>query len=94
MAYTTFKGFSSSYWKGLTLHCDNQFTIRLVENPIFMQEPSMLKYIFISQGKVLQGEIKMKQVKIEDQIADLFTKCLGVSKFDSETTWHGEESRH
>ena len=39
-------------------------------------------YHFVRE-KVLQEEIEMKQVKTEDQIADLFTKSLNTGKFES-----------
>ncbi|XP_017972474.1 PREDICTED: uncharacterized mitochondrial protein AtMg00810-like [Theobroma cacao] len=36
-----------------------------------------------AEEKVLQEEIGLKQIKTEDQVADLFTKGLSVSKFEN-----------
>ncbi|XP_047259222.1 secreted RxLR effector protein 161-like [Capsicum annuum] len=66
------------------LYCDNQSTICLAENPIFQARTKHVEihYHFIRE-KVLQGEIDLKHIKTEQQIADVFTKCLSVNKFES-----------
>lgn len=66
----------------IKLYCDNQSAIRLAENPIFHARTKHVEvhYHFIRE-KVLQGEIKMKYINTEGQVADVFTKGLSSSKF-------------
>ncbi|KAE8704559.1 tir-nbs resistance protein [Hibiscus syriacus] len=65
------------------LYCDNQSTIQLAENPVFHARTKHVEvhYHFVRE-KVLQEEIEMRQVKRDEQIADLFTKSLSVGKFE------------
>ena len=64
------------------LYCDNQFTIRLAENPVFHARTKHVEvhYHFLRE-KVLQEELEMRQVKTEEQVADLFTKALNTTRF-------------
>ncbi|XP_019054137.1 PREDICTED: uncharacterized protein LOC109115027 [Nelumbo nucifera] len=66
------------------LYCDNQSAIRLAKNPIFHARTKHVEvhYHFIRE-KVLQEEIVIEHIKIENQVADLFTKGLGGNKFES-----------
>ncbi|KAL6312965.1 hypothetical protein AAG906_038534 [Vitis piasezkii] len=66
------------------LYCDNQSTVRLAENPVFHARTKHVEvhYHFIRE-KVLEEEVELKQIKSEDQVADLFTKGLSGSKFES-----------
>ncbi|KAM2723556.1 hypothetical protein EV1_026500 [Malus domestica] len=65
------------------LYCDNQSAIRLAENLVFHARTKHVEvhYHFIRE-KVLQEEIEMRQVKTNDQVADLFTKSLGTGKLE------------
>jgi len=58
--------------------------ISLAKNPIFLARTKHVEihYHFIRE-KVLQGEINLKHIKTEQQIADLFTKVLCANKFES-----------
>ncbi|KAA0026182.1 putative mitochondrial protein [Cucumis melo var. makuwa] len=64
-----------------TLYCDNLSAVRLAENSVFHARTKHveLHYHFIRE-KVLQEEIEMKPIKAEDQIADIFTKGLPITK--------------
>lgn len=65
------------------LYCDNQSAICLAENPIFHARTKHVEvhYHFIRE-KVLREEIEMRQIKTDDQVADLFTKSLSTGKFE------------
>ena len=65
------------------LYCENQSAIRLMENPVFHVRTKHVEvhYHFIRE-KVLQEEIEMRQIKTDDQAADLFTKSLSTGKLE------------
>ncbi|XP_019077634.1 uncharacterized mitochondrial protein AtMg00810-like [Vitis vinifera] len=68
----------------IPLYCDNQSVVRLAENLVFHARTKHVEvhYHFIRE-KVLEEEVELKQIKSEDQVADLFTKGLSGSKFES-----------
>jgi len=68
----------------ISLYCDNLSAIRLVENPVFHARTKHVEvhYHFIRE-KVLKEEIELKHVRTENQVADLLTKSLSGSKFES-----------
>ncbi|GJW15536.1 indole-3-acetic acid-amido synthetase GH3.17, partial [Tanacetum coccineum] len=63
------------------LYCDNLSAIRLAENPVFHARTKHVEvhYHFIRE-KVLQGEISLKHVGTDGQVADLFTKGMNGNK--------------
>jgi hypothetical protein len=67
----------------VSLYCDNQSAIRLMENLVFHARTKHVEvhYHFIRE-KVLQEEIEMRQIKTDDQVADLFTKSLSTGKLE------------
>jgi hypothetical protein len=65
----------------VVIYCDNFNSIQLVRNLVFHARTKHIEvhYHFIRE-KVLAGEIDLIYVSTEDQVADIFTKVLGVEK--------------
>ena len=69
----------------IKLYCGNQSTIKITENPIFHAKTKHMEvhYHFIKRKiKVVQGHIKMKYIKIENQFVDICTKRLSGLQFE------------
>jgi len=64
------------------IHCDNQRCIKLTKNPVFhdISKHIDLKYHYI-KDMVHQNVIKLKYVAKNDQVADILTKPLQLTKF-------------
>ena len=67
----------------MTLYCDNMSSIHLANIPVFhaRTKHSEVHYHYVWE-KVLGREIDMVYVNTNEQVADIFTKSLGVEK------WH------
>ena len=65
-----------------TIYCDNISSIALSKNPVFYgrSKHREIRYQFIRE-LVENGDIKMEFCKSEQQIADIFTKSLGIGSF-------------
>jgi hypothetical protein len=65
----------------VVIYCDNLSSIQLVRNPVFHARTKHIEvhYHFIRE-KVLAGEIDLTYVSTDNQVADIFTKVLGVEK--------------
>ena len=65
----------------VTLYCDNMSNIQLANNPVFHARMKHIEvhYHFIRE-KFLSEEIDLDYVNTEEQVADVFTKALGVEK--------------
>ncbi|KAI3703128.1 hypothetical protein L6452_28884 [Arctium lappa] len=65
------------------VYCDNRSAICLAENTVYHARTKhiAIRYHFIWE-KVLQEEVELRQIKTEDQAADLFTRGLGGNKFE------------
>ena len=74
--------FSGCDEKRFDLCIDNKSAIEISRNPINHGRTKHIKvgYHFI-QNCVEKGKVNLKYVRTEDQLADLFTKSLGILKF-------------
>ncbi|KAL0433338.1 UNVERIFIED_CONTAM: Retrovirus-related Pol polyprotein from transposon TNT 1-94 [Sesamum latifolium] len=65
------------------IRCDNESTIKLASNPVFHGRTKHIeiRHHYIRE-KVLEQEIELKSISTNEQVADIFTKALGKSKFE------------
>jgi hypothetical protein len=61
------------------IYCDNLSSIQLAKNPVFHARTKHIEvhYHFV-QERVLSGEVELKYVPTDRQVADIFTKSLGL----------------
>ena len=75
-------------------YCDDVSAVYLACNPLYHQRAKHIEIdIHFVREKVLRGEIQLEQVKTDDQVADIFTKGLGGSKFEKFRKQLGMTSR-
>jgi hypothetical protein len=71
-------------YKSEPLMCDNSSAICLAHNPVFHGRAKHIKVRHHFLGDhVEKGEIEMKFIDTEKQLADIFTKPLDSSRFAS-----------
>jgi hypothetical protein len=65
----------------VVIYCDNIGSILLANNPVYHARTKHIEvhYHFIRE-KILAKEINLIHVNTEDQVADIFTKALGIDK--------------
>jgi hypothetical protein len=63
------------------IYCDNLSSIKLAKNPVFHARTKHIEvhYHFVRE-RVLSGEVELKHVPTDRQVADIFTKALGLDK--------------
>ncbi|GJY02985.1 ribonuclease H-like domain-containing protein, partial [Tanacetum coccineum] len=62
-----------------TINCDNSSAIQIVANLVFHERTKYFKIeLFFLKEKVAVSIVKTVKVKYEDNLADVFTKCLSV----------------
>ena len=64
------------------IFCDNVSSMMLAKNPIYHARTKHIEihYHYVRE-KVIEGEIDLAYVKIDDQVADIFTKALSKDKY-------------
>ncbi len=74
----------------IVIYCDNINSILLVNNSIYHVRTKHIEmhYHFIRK-KILAREINLIHVSIKDQVADIFTKALGIDKLKKFTKMLG-----
>ncbi|GJR13974.1 hypothetical protein Tco_0796626 [Tanacetum coccineum] len=62
------------------LFCDNSSAIQIAANPIFYEKTKHFELgVHFVRENVLGGVVKTVKIHIDLQIADVFTKCLGIA---------------
>jgi hypothetical protein len=71
-------------YKSVVIMCDSSSAICLAQNPVFHGGAKHIKvrYHFL-RDHVEKGDILMKYIDIERQLADLFTEPLDATRFAS-----------
>jgi hypothetical protein len=67
----------------LELYCDNQSSMKMAENPVGHHKTKHmnLRHHYI-RNQVLKGEVNLVYTPTGEQVADIFTKALGHTKFE------------
>ena len=69
--------------KKVTLYCDNMSNIQFANNPIFHVRTKHIEVHFhYVHEKVLAGHVDLVYVRTEEQVANIFTKCVGAKKLN------------
>jgi hypothetical protein len=66
------------------LLCDNTYAISIAKNPVFHKKMRHIerRHYFL-RDRVEKGDIEMRYIDIERQLANIFTKPLDSSRFDN-----------
>ncbi|XP_057956674.1 uncharacterized mitochondrial protein AtMg00810-like [Malania oleifera] len=65
--------------KSVLMYCDNQAALHIAVNPVFHERSKHIEANYhIVRNKVLDSTIKTFHVTFRNQLADVFTKALGV----------------
>lgn len=76
------KDIEATQTRATPLHCDNQAACHIANNPVFHERTKHVEMdCYFVRERVESKDIEPRKISTDHQVADLFTKALGASRF-------------